>query len=858
MQVKEEDMIRKFVRDQLSVWPLAAANFRSLKRAQTRSLEIGGLTVRIQHNPERIRSSAAKVDPAAIRARQCFLCADARPAEQRSLKFEGRKGRKYDILVNPYPIFPDHLVVARDAHVDQSIWKCLVDMADLAHHHTNCTVFYNGPRCGASAPDHMHFQACPRGLMPLECDVDRQLDALRSAPVGPSSGATVPSGASGLSGAGPSGRDGSDLQYLTSVKDADLYHYRKFTRGVFVLRARTSKSLAKLFYRLLDGVPVPEGESEPMFNLLMWYKPLAGGRRPAGNTHGLAAFEYRAVVLLRGSHRSHHYSDEGPDHLTMSPGCADMAGLFIVPDAGDYAKLDVRLLTEMLDEVSVRPAVEQELLWRLTRTQPTLEVGILSGKEIVFEIISDGAGPQTVRYREGKIDYNGALYDELFFEAATPSTLFAEPTFILHDVVIGVDFHWERRQRQVFAGSLKFIVEKNRVVAVGVVGVEDYLLSVISSEMKSTAGLEFLKAHAVISRSWVMARIRDRRASEKSRPGLLTNTVADGAGTVHGDPEASSLPALITRLTSFLGPALPADSLQRGPSPTSGDDPSGSAPGPADASGRPEKTTVIRRWFDHEDHSRFDVCADDHCQRYQGLSVAVGETVRRAVDETWGLVLTHDGELCDARFSKCCGGRSERFSTCWEDRDLPYLAALPDTPDHRPGNVFCDTQDPEILSQVLHDYDLETKDFYRWRVEYGRAELSALIARRSGRDIGLVQALEPLETGPSGRIKTLRIVGNRETLVVGKELMIRKILSESHLKSSAFSVTFEGDRVILDGRGWGHGVGLCQIGAAVMARRGCGFRAILAHYYPGAELTRTGLQAGPDCASARETESCHA
>ena len=814
-------MIRKFVRDQLSVWPLAAANFRSLKRAQTRSLEVGGLTVRIQHNPERIRSSAAKVDPAAIRARRCFLCADARPAEQRSLKFEGRKGRKYDILVNPYPIFPDHLVVARDAHVGQSIWKCLVDMADLAHHHTDCTVFYNGPRCGASAPDHMHFQACPRGLMPLEGDVDRQLDTLRSAPVGPSSGTA------GISG--PSGRDGSDLRYLTSVKDADLYHYRKFTRGVFVLRARTSKSLAKLFYRLLDCVPVPEGESEPMFNLLMWYKPLAGGRRPAGNTHGLAAFEYRAVVLLRGAHRSHHYFDEGPDHLTMSPGCADMAGLFIVPDAGDYAKLDARLLTEMLDEVSVRPEVEREVLWRLTRTQPTLEVGILSGKEIVFEIISDGAGPQTVRYREGKIDYNGALYDELFFEAATPSTLFAEPTFILHDVVIGVEFHWERRQRQVFAGSLKFIVEKNRVVAVGVVGVEDYLLSVISSEMKSTAGLEFLKAHAVISRSWVMARIRDRR-------GVVRKT----------QPEPVGLPALITRLTSSLNPVL----SERPVAPASG---ASGAEAPADASGRSEKATVICRWFDHDDHRQFDVCADDHCQRYQGLSVAVGETVRRAVDETWGLVLTHDGELCDARFSKCCGGLSERFSTCWEDRDLPYLAALPDTPDHRPGNVFCDTQDPEILSQVLHDYDLETKDFYRWRVEYGRAELSALIARRSGHDIGLVQALEPLETGPSGRIKTLRIVGDRETLVVGKELMIRKILSESHLKSSAFSVTFEGDRVILEGRGWGHGVGLCQIGAAVMARRGYGFRAILAHYYPGAELTRPGVSPATD----PESLSCH-
>ena len=790
--MKEQDVIRKFVQDQLSVWPLAAANFRALKQVQTRELEIGGQSVMLQHNPGRIRSSAAKVDPGAIRARECFLCPDARPAEQQSLKFEGRKGREYDILVNPYPIFPYHIVIARDSHVDQSIRNCLVDMADLAHHHPGFTFFYNGPRAGASAPDHMHFQACPRGLMPLERSVEAHLDALPA----------------GMREASPGGEaaEGKALRYLASVKEAELYHYGKFTRGIFVLRARTSKSLAKLFYRLLDCVPVPEGQSEPMFNLLMWYHPLSGGRRPAGNTHGLAAFEYRAVVILRRSHRSHHFFIDGPDHLTISPGCADMAGMFIVPDAGDYAKLDLRLLSELLSEVSLSAETEKDVLWRLTRTQPVVEVGILSGKEIVFEIISDGAGPQTVRYREGKIDYNGVLYDELFFEAATPSTLFAEPTFILHDVVIGVDFHWERRQRQQFAGSLKFIVEKNQVVAVGVVGVEDYLLSVISSEMKATAGPEFLKAHAVISRSWVMAQMQ-RRRKVRTAAGIDMTAL-------------NNVPALLTRLACT---DLPQASVpQDGPE------------------------TVICKWFDHEDHRRFDVCADDHCQRYQGLAVAVGETVRQAIDRTWGQVLTYEGELCDARFSKCCGGMSERFSTCWEDKDLPYLAALPDTPDHRTDEVpFCDTQDAEILSMVLNDYDLETKDFYRWRVEYGREELSALIARRSGHDIGLLRSLEPLETGPSGRIKTLRIVGTKETMVIGKELMIRRVLSESHLKSSAFTVTFEGDRVILDGRGWGHGAGLCQIGAAVMARRGCDFRQILSHYYPGAQLTR--IDAAPHC-----------
>ena len=765
--MREQDILDKFVRDQLSVWPLAAANFRALKDARTRELTVGGLTVRIQHNPARIRSSAAKVDKASIQARSCFLCADARPAEQLALKFEGRKGRKYDILVNPYPIFPGHLTIARDRHVDQSIWKCLTDMA---HHYTGLTVFYNGPRCGASAPDHMHFQACPRGLLPLENEIDRQLDTR-----------------------------GEDLAFLTSVKEAQLYHYKKFTRGVFVLRARTSKSLAKLFYRLLDCVPTPEGETEPMFNLLMWYKSLSDGRRPAGNTHGLAAFEYRAIVLLRGAHRPHHYFEEGPDHLTMSPGSADMAGLFIAPQAEDYAKLDERLLTEILSEVSVGEEIERDVLWRLTRSQQTLQVGILSGKEIVFEIISDGAGPQKVIYQEGKINYNGVLYDELFFEASTPSTLFAEPTFILHDVVIGVDFHWERRQSQQFAGSLKFIVEKNQVVAVNVIGVEDYLLSVISSEMKATAGLEFLKAHAVISRSWVLSQIAHR--ARPARPAGVDLHVLN------------NVPALVTSLE------------HRREEPPAGEE-------------APDET-VIEKWFDHSDHKHFDVCADDHCQRYQGLTLAIGKTVRQAIDQTWGEVLTSDGTLCDARFSKCCGGRTELFSTCWEDKDEPYLVSLPDTPDHGEGDPFCDTRDEAVLQQVLNDYDLETKDFFRWTEEYDVAELSALIQRRSGIDIGRLTAMEPLETGPSGRIKKLRLVGTKQTLTVGKELMIRKFLSESHLKSSAFSATFTPDgKVRLDGRGWGHGVGLCQIGAAVMGSRGYTYRQILSHYYPGAQLIR--------------------
>ena len=243
------------------------------------------------------------------------------------------------------------------------------------------------------------------------------------------------------------------------------------------------------------------------------------------------------------------------------------------------------------------------------------------------------------------------------------------------------------------------------------------------------------------------------------------------------------------------------------------------------------------RWFDHDDHACFDVCADDHCQRYQGLGGSVSKNARRAVDATWGEVLTSDGALCDARFSKCCGGTMERFSTCWEDRDYPYLQVKPDTPEEG-GDPFCDTSDEAILGQVLNDYDLETKDFYRWTVRRSRAEWSELVCRRSGVDFGEIQELIPVERGGSGRICRLKIVGTKRTLTVGKELMIRRWLSESHLKSSAFEVEYDGDDIVLHGRGWGHGVGLCQIGAAVMASRGYTYQQILAHYYPGSRLER--------------------
>ena len=443
---------------------------------------------------------------------------------------------------------------------------------------------------------------------------------------------------------------------------------------------------------------------------------------------------------MRSAKRSHHFYSEGADHLTISPGAADIAGLFVAPFREDYDKADTALLEELLSEVCISEDEQNMIVWRLTRHQEKISVGLLSAKEIRFEIISDGAGPQTVKWHDGRISYNGMLYDELYFDSMTLSTLFAEASFILYDVVIGIDFHWQQKRTFKYAGGLKFIVEGDRITAVNCIGMEDYLMSVISSEMKSSASIELLKAHAVISRSWLKARLKDHKAG----------------------------------------------------------------------------------------HEHFDVCADDHCQRYQGLTMAVGDDVCRAIDRTWGQVLEYGGDICDTRYSKCCGGRTELFSTCWEDVDLPYLQSVEDP--------FCDCENSSILSQVLNDYDLHTADFHDWTVQYTTDELSELVRTRTGIDFGTIVALEAVERGPSGRIKYLRITSTLREEVIGKELAIRKALSSSHLKSSAFEIEKTPDGFVLKGRGWGHGVGLCQIGAAAMAAQGYDYRQILSHYYVGAEI----------------------
>lgn len=359
-------------------------------------------------------------------------------------------------------------------------------------------------------------------------------------------------------------------------------------------------------------------------------------------------------------------------------------------------------------------------------------------------------------------------------------------TFEIEDVAIGIGFHWERRERQRFAGSLRVIRDGDMEVAVNDIPLEEYLKSVISSEMNADASEALLKAHAVISRSWLLANIR----KEEGTP-------------------------------AYASPQRVAAGTQE------------ETAGKSSAGGEEE----LIRWYDREDHRLFDVCADDHCQRYQGLARQTNPTAAKAVGETRGEVLTFEGAICDTRFSKCCGGRAELFENCWEPVAHPYLTSVADSAG--PGERdFCDTADEDVLRQVLNSYDRETPDFYRWERRYSPEELSGLLRRKTGVDFGEVRALEPLECGLSGRIIRLRVSGSRRTMVIGKELEIRRALSESHLYSSAFEASREEDGWVLRGRGWGHGVGLCQIGAAVMGALGYDYRRILAHYFPNASLTK--------------------
>lgn len=432
--------------------------------------------------------------------------------------------------------------------------------------------------------------------------------------------------------------------------------------------------------------------------------------------------------------------------------------------------------------------------------EPEISVGIVNAQEIHFTLnarfLAKGetvSGNQQVSFEEGGILWNGNVYRELTF---TP--LDEDSSFSLYDVTIGINFHWERQETQSFIGTLKLVVYEGKITAINILPAEDYLTSVISSEMNATSSLEFLKAHAVVSRSWLLAQIEKRKAMSKKQGDFFSFVKTD---------------------------------------------------------------TEYIRWYDREDHTIFDVCADDHCQRYQGITKATNQSVAEAVKATRGQVMMYKNSICDARFSKCCGGITEEFDTCWENKKYPYLtavrddkndAAMPDltieeeadkwirsTPDG-----FCNTHDKHILSQILNNYDQETTNFYRWKVRYTQEELAELIRTNTKCDYGQIIDLIPVERGKSGRISKLKIIGTLKTLIIGKELEIRRTLSDTHLFSSAFVVDkgpqqddvpawFE-----LTGAGWGHGVGLCQIGAAVMGEKGYNYNDILLHYYKDADIRK--------------------
>ena len=533
-----------------------------------------------------------------------------------------------------------------------------------------------------------------------------------------------------------------------------------------MITSRSQYGDEQLFRRLYESLPQRDDETEPMMNIVSWRND----------------DEYLSVVFPRRKHRPGCYYTQGIDQYLISPGALDMAGLIITPRQEDFERLSPETALNILHEVALTKDELQEVIDRLKATatvneqvptfnakEPDITVGIVSGLKISFVLnspyVAKGeiiTGPQVVEFAEGGILWRGTQYRNLTF---TPQA--DDASFSLEDVTIGVNFHWERKETQTFEGSLHIVVEADHIVAINKLPVERYLTSVISSEMSASASLEFLKAHAVISRSWLLAQIEKRRRHEQGGDSFFSFT---------------------------------------------------------------KKDDELIRWYDREDHTIFDVCADDHCQRYQGITKASSKQVAEAINETRGQVLTYGQEICDARFHKCCGGQTEEYQYCWEDTPKPYLVSFEDP--------YCNTSDKTILKQVLNDFDQETPDFYRWTVEYTQAALSELVSRKLKEDFGEIQELIPLERGKSGRIWKLKIVGTKKTFTIGKELEIRRALSETHLLSSAFDVERQGDRFILHGKGWGHGVGLCQIGAAVMGEQGKTYDEILLFYYRGANIKR--------------------
>lgn len=764
--IMEDSSISRFFNRQLEVWTDARHRFRDLKHVETRQFSD---QLKLQWNPARIVSTGAKIDKKTLGERPCFLCDKNRPKEQMSKQID----EKFHLLVNPFPILPVHFTIPARKHQPQLIYKNYGEMHRFISLHSDLMVFYNGPKCGASAPDHLHFQAGTNGILPLQTNWQR------------------------LS---------RNLTDIISLNDEEkISVVRDFIVPAFVIISKSAESDEALFRRLYKAMPQRGDETEPMMNIISWRK----------------GEEFISVVIPREKHRPEAYFAEGDAQFVVSPGALDMSGLIITPREEDFRKLTEEKALSLLQECGVSEEKMNAIIAKLKASkdaedaaeasstlynkgkQPDVTVGIVSAQKIHFSLnkpyLAKGEkvlGEQVVEFSEGGVLWNGNQYSQLTFHPQS-----ADASFSLSDVTIGVNFHWERKETQTFLGTLRFVVESDKIVAINELPVEKYLESVISSEMSATSSLELLKAHAVISRSWLLAQMMKRREVAESGNNFFSFT---------------------------------------------------------------KKEDTLIRWYDREDHTLFDVCADDHCQRYQGITKETSPHVAEAIRQTKGQILMDGEEICDARFSKCCGGITEEFQYCWEDTPKTYLTAVRDIAlgvEHTLPNLtneeeaekwirfnppaFCNTQDKKILSEVLNDYDQETVNFYRWKETLSQEKLQQLIADKLKMDLGAILDMKAVERGKSGRISKLQIIGTEKTFTIGKELEIRRTLSDSHLLSSAFVVDkYDKDeqgvpqRFELIGAGWGHGVGLCQIGAAVMGEQGYHYDAILLHYYQGAEIKK--------------------
>lgn len=779
--------VESFFQSEIKNWDQARNNYANLAQTESRTLtmkvdekavaegcRLQEINFAVQWNPTRIVSTGASVSAEDIQSRPCFLCDHNRPKQQSSLKME----KHYQILVNPYPILPQHFTIPSRRHVVQQIWSHFGTMRHMAWTMPQHIVFYNGPKCGASCPDHMHLQAGLRGIVPIERDWKIYENSLRK--IYPLTGEQT---ASMHEAGNDSDRCG-------------LFLLEGYPCPVFVIRSLPSETDSLLCQRLYKTLPVVEGEDEPRINLIAWRQEVGLGRED----------EIVTVIFPRKKHRPDCYYADGEERLLVSPGALDMGGLLITPRKEDYDSITPERFASILQEVSLsvdeicpiidsltdapKPddslnTAEQDVQ---TDSMPGYEqaeetevsVGIMSDTKITFYINGEYSakgqnvsGMQEVVLEDGSIRWNGQLYRNLTFRPLQ-QVYGSDSSFSLYDVTIGLTFHWERQEKQTFQGILNFTVHEDKIVAINRLSVEDYLASVISSEMNANCPKEFLKAAAVISRSWLLAQIYKRKSLGDKHQAFFAFTKTD---------------------------------------------------------------KEIVRWRDREDHTIFDVCADDHCQRYQGITRATNAQAREAVESTRGEVLMYDGEICDARFSKCCGGRTEEFKYAWENIHKPYLQSVPDP--------YCNTHDQELLSRVLNNYDQETEDFYEWNIVLTQDELKKLLKERYGYEFGNILALNSVERGPGGHLSKLEIKGTEHSLIIGKELEIRRALSETHLLSSAFEVTpvcNDGETVPcefrLHGHGWGHGVGMCQIGAAVMGQQGHPYQDILKFYYTGANIVK--------------------